>query len=95
LCGWPTQIGGFEKNLKALHQKKLVRDDWKATLDQMWAERHSFHFLCPAVESDKQRLEALAAQALKLANDLHREFFGLSVRDGSVFLDHPEYWPTK
>ena len=34
--------------------------------------------------SDEERTELL--------NDLEREFFGFSVREGIVVRDHPEYW---
>ena len=61
----------------------------------MWADRHSFHHLRPSVESDQQKLEETARNALKLLNDLEREFFGFTVREGSLVPDHPEYWSIK
>jgi hypothetical protein len=84
--------GRFAKNLEALHKKKFINDEWKTKLDRMWAERHSFHHLRPSVESDQQKLIETARNTLKLLNDLEREFFGFSVRDGMVVRDHPEYW---
>lgn len=89
------QEGSFEKNLEALHKKKFISDEWKTKLDQMWADRHSFHHLRPAVESDQQRLEETARNTLKLLNDLEQEYFGFSVREGMVVPDHPEYWSIK
>jgi hypothetical protein len=91
----PTQDGRFDKNLEALHKKKFISDEWKTKLDQMWAERHSFHHLRPSVECDQQKLEETARNTLKLLNDLEREFFGFSVREGMVVPDHPEYWSIK
>lgn len=87
-----NQEGSFEKNLEALHKKKFIGDDWKAKLDRMWAERHSFHHLRPTVESDQQKLEATARNTLTLLNGLEREFFGFTLREGVVVPDHPEYW---
>ncbi|MFY8059189.1 MAG: hypothetical protein ACOVRM_15695, partial [Planctomycetaceae bacterium] len=55
----PTQGGSFDKNLEALHKKKIVSDEWKTKLDEMWADRHSFHHLRPSVEADHLKLEAL------------------------------------
>ncbi len=91
----PNQEGNFDKNLEALHKKQFISDQWKTKLDQMWAERHSFHHVRPSVECDRQKLEETARNTLKLLNDLEREFFGFSVRDGMVVPDHPEYWSIK
>ena len=91
----PNQEGSFDKNLEALHKKKIISDDWKTKLDQMWADRHSYHHLRPSVESDQQKLEETARNTLKLLNELEREFFGFSLRDGIIVPDHPEYWSVK
>ena len=91
----PNQEGSFDKNLEALHKKKFISDEWKTKLDQMWADRHSFHHLRPSVESDQQKLEETARNMLKLLNDLEREFFGFTLREGIVVPDHPEYWSIK
>lgn len=88
----PNQEGSFEKNLEALHKKTFISDEWKTNLHQMWAERHSFHHLRPSVECDQRKLEETARNTLKLLNDLKREFFGFTVRDGMVIPEHPEYW---
>jgi hypothetical protein len=91
----PNQEGTFDKNLEALHKKKFISDEWKAKLDQMWAERHSFHHLRPSVKSDQQKLEAKARNTLKLLNDLEQAFFGFTLREGMVVPDHPEFWSIK
>lgn len=91
----PNQEGSFDKNLEALHKKKFISDEWKIKLDQMWADRHSFHHLRPSVESDHRKLEESARNTLKLLNDLEKEFFGFTLRDGMLVPDHPEYWSIK
>jgi hypothetical protein len=68
--------GTFDKNLEALHKKKFIADEWKTKLDQMWADRHSFHYLRPSVEGDQRKLEEMARNLLKLLDDLERESFG-------------------
>jgi hypothetical protein len=90
----PNQEGSFEKNLEALYKKMFISDEWKTKLDQMWADRHSFH-LRPSVESDQQKLEATARNTLKLLDDLEQEFFGSTLREGMVVPDHPECWSIK
>ena len=70
----PNQEGSFDKNLEALHKKKFISDKWKIKLDQMWAERHSFHHLRPSAECGEQKLEETARNTLTLLNDLERVF---------------------
>jgi len=70
----PNQEGSFDKNLEALHKKKIISDEWKSKLDQMWADRHSFHHLRPSVQADHLKLEETARNTLTLLNDLEREF---------------------
>lgn len=91
----PNQEGSFDKNLAALHKKKVISDEWREKLDQMWAERHSFHHLRPSVESDQRKLEETARNTLLMLNDLEQEFFGFTVQDGMIVPDHPEYWSIK
>ena len=91
----PTQGGSFDKNLEALHKKKILSDEWKTKLDEMWAERYSFHHLHPSVKADHLKLQETARNSLKLLNDLGREFFGFKVQEGVVLPDHPEYWSVK
>lgn len=91
----PNQEGSFDKNLEAIHKKRFISDEWKIKLDQMWAERHSFHHLRPSVEADQQNLEATARNTLTLLNDLEKEFFGFTLQEGMVVPDHPEYWSIK
>jgi len=43
-----------------LHKKKVISDEWQENLDQMWAERHSFHYLRPSVESDQRKVKVTA-----------------------------------
>jgi hypothetical protein len=72
----PNHEASFAKNLDALQNKKFITDDWRIKLDQMWVERHSFHYLRPSVECDRRKLEEKARSLLKLLDELEREFFG-------------------
>jgi hypothetical protein len=86
-----TQEGSFGKNLEALHKKKIISDEWKSKLEEMWADRHSFHHLRPSVVADHLKLEETARNTLTLLNDLGRKFFGLSIRNEILVPDQPEY----
>jgi hypothetical protein len=76
----PNQEGSFDKNVEALHKRKVVSDEWKTKLDEMWAERNSFHHLRPLVESDQKKLEEKARNNLTLLNELEHAFFGCSMK---------------
>jgi hypothetical protein len=67
--------GSFDKNVEALHKRKVVSDECKAKLDEMWAERNSFHRLRPSVESDQKKLEEKARNNLTLLNKTEQAFF--------------------
>jgi hypothetical protein len=86
-----NQNGEFIKNVKALQKKKLISDDVKTGLDQIWAERSSFLHLNPEIEMDIQRLKSLARNTLILLNNLEREIFGFAVQDRIVAQPHPEH----
>ena len=91
----PSQEGSFDKNLATLHKKNFISDEWKAKLDRMWSERHSFHHLRPSVESDRRKLEETARNTLLMLNELEQEFFGCDVNEGVIVPHHPEYWSIK
>jgi hypothetical protein len=46
----------------------------KTKLDEMWAERNSFHHLRPLVESDQKTLEEKARNNLTLLNEIKPVF---------------------
>jgi len=86
-----TQEASFDKNLEALHKKNIISDEWKTKLEEMWAERHSFHHLRPSVEADHLKLEEIGRNTLTLLNDLGRAFFGFSIHNEILVPHQPEY----
>lgn len=62
--------GDFQRNVDALHAKKVISDDWKTTLDRMWALRHSCYLLRPEIEADQQQLAELARDGLRVLGEL-------------------------
>jgi hypothetical protein len=47
------------------------------------------------VEADQCTLESMARNNLKLLDELEKEFFGFTIRDGVKIPNHPEYWSVK
>ena len=74
----PHKDGGFEKNLDALQKQGFISSAMKIELEQMWADRHSFHHFRPSITSDQQKLEEAARKSLKLLQDLKEEFFSVA-----------------
>jgi hypothetical protein len=87
-----NQRTDFVKALEALHGNSLIGQECKHGIDRVWADRHAIPHLRPSVESGKHLLEETAQTSLGLVNDLAREFFGYSQRDGVIVPDHLEYW---
>ena len=83
----PTQGGEFNKNLDALHKKKVISDDWKARLDHLSIELNSSHLICSEFQADRQKLENLARDMLMLLHDLEREFIGFTATAATVVLE--------
>jgi hypothetical protein len=87
-----NQAPEFVKAKDALLSNSLIGEECKSRIDRMWAARHAIPQLRPSVESDTHLLEETARTSLGLVNELAREFFGYSQRDGVIVPDHPEYW---
>src|SRR5262249_54712150 len=84
-----NQTTEFVKAKDALHSNSLIGEECKSRIDRLWAGRHAIPQLRPSVESDTNLLEETARTSLGLVNDLARECFGYSQRDGVIVPDHP------
>lgn len=89
------QEGDFLAILSALHRKGVVKDEWKAKLQEMWLNRHLFHHLRPSVETEQRTLEVMARANLDLLGELKDDFFGYDIQGERVVPNHPEYWSIK
>jgi len=89
------QEGDFLTTLAALHEKGVVKDEWKTKLHEIWVNRHKFHHLRPSVEADQQTLERMAQANQNLLDELNEEFFGYDIQGKQVVPNHPEYWSIK
>ena len=71
-----TKAGSYESNLKSLCSLGVINTDLKTRLDLLWIERNDFHHLNPGIETDRDKLEAIALKNLQMLGDLERMFFG-------------------
>lgn len=75
-----------------LNAHSLIGGVGKAGIDRLWDGRHAVPLLRPSADPERSRLEETARTAVEVVNDVEREFFGCSQRDGVIVPDHPEYW---
>ena len=67
-----TKAGSDESNLKSLCSLGVINTDLKTRLDLLWIERNDFHHLNPGIETDRNKLEAIALKNLQMLGDLER-----------------------
>jgi len=82
----------FEKNIKTLHKRKLIQDELKDKFLKIWKNRHDYHHLNPAIETDRGKLEDLAYSKILLLKDIESEIFKFSYVDGKIKPDKAKYW---
>jgi hypothetical protein len=82
----------FERNLKTLSLKGFMPDAMNKRLLQIWAGRDDYHHLNPIIKQDRQELERLAREKVKLLTEVEEEVFGYAVADGKLLPNFPEYW---
>lgn len=82
----------FERNLRMLRAKGFMPDVVSKRLPQIWAGRDDYHHLNPNIKQDRQELERLAREKVKLLAEVEGEVFGYSVADGKLIPKFPEYW---
>jgi hypothetical protein len=82
----------FERNLNTLRSKGFMPDAVNKRLPQIWSGRDDYHHLNPTIEQDRQQLERLAREKVKLLAEVEAEVFGYSVADGKLVPTFPEYW---
>ena len=61
---------------KSLCSLGVINTDLKTRLDLLWIERNDFHHLNPGIETDRNKLEAIALKNLQMLGDLERMFVG-------------------
>jgi len=58
----------------------------------IWEDRNDYHHLNPGIESDRQKLEAIAKTKLETLKTIEDTIFTYSVNDGKILPANPQYW---
>jgi hypothetical protein len=85
----------FEENVQVLFTRRAISETVKEQFLQIWSDRDAYHHLNPGVETDREKLEALAFDKVRLLNEIEKEVFAFQPTKDGVALKHPEYWDTR
>ena len=69
--GWKPKKN-FEENVATLHIRKLISGDMKDRFLRIWQKRDDYHHLNSTIETDRNKLEALAYERVLLLRESKR-----------------------
>ena len=70
----------YEKNVSALLKRNLITEGLKDKLLDLWNNRHDYHHLKSSIEQDRQKLESLALDKIKLLNEIESKVFAFTFK---------------
>jgi len=89
--GWKPKKS-FEENVAKLEARQFISNDTKQRFLSLWEKRDDYHHLNPTIETDRQKLEALAHEKVSLLKEIESEVFELSIVDGKLVPKNKKYW---
>lgn len=92
--GWQPKKS-FEENVAKLETRQFISGDIKDKLLRIWEKRDDYHHLNPTIETDRQKLEALAYEKVLLLKEIESEVFKFSVVDGKLVPENSKYWDLR
>jgi len=84
----------YEKNVAALLKRNLITEGLKDKLLDLWNNRHDYHHLKSSIEQDRQKLESLALDKIKLLNEIESKVFAFTFTKGAIVPQQTKYWPN-
>ena len=72
---------------------KFIDEELKYKLLELWNNRHDYHHLNYSIEQDRQKLESLAQEKIKLLNEIESIVFAFTFNNGAIVPQQPKYWP--
>jgi hypothetical protein len=92
--GWKPKTN-FEENVATLHIRKLISGDMKDRFLRIWEKRDDYHHLNSTIETDRNKLEALAYEKVLLLKEIEAEVFKFSIVDGKLLPENRKYWDVQ
>lgn len=85
-------VADFEKNVLTLQRRQLISAKLQEQLLKIWEKRNDYHHLNPNIEQDRQQLQSMAGEKLKLLQAVESQIFEYRIADGKLVPSHPKYW---
>ena len=92
--GWKSKKS-FEENAAKLETRQFISKDLKENFLSLWEKRDDYHHLNPTIETDRQKLEALAYEKISLLKEIESEVFKFSIVDGKLVPENRKYWAVQ
>jgi hypothetical protein len=89
--GWKPKRN-FEENIAKLRTRQFISEGMKDKFLGIWEKRDDYHHLNPTIETDREKLEALAYEKILLLKEIESEIFEFSVVDGKLVPANRKYW---
>jgi hypothetical protein len=89
--GWKPKKN-FEENVAKLQTRQFISNGMKDKFLRIWEKRDDYHHLNPTIETDREKLEALAYEKVLLLKEIESEVFKFSIVDGKLVPENRKYW---
>ncbi len=92
--GWKPKKS-FEENVAKLETRQFISKNVKEKFLSLWEKRDDYHHLNPTIETDRQKLEALAYEKVAILKEIESEVFKFSIVDGKLVPENRKYWSVQ
>ena len=62
---------------------------------RIWEKRDDYHHVNSTIETDRNKLEALAYEKVLLLKEIEAEVFKFSIVDGKLLPENRKYWDVQ
>lgn len=92
--GWKPKKS-FEENVVKLETRNFISKTMKEKFLSLWEKRDDYHHLNPSIETDRQKLEALAYEKVAILKEIESEVVKFSIVDGKLVPENRKYWSVQ
>jgi hypothetical protein len=92
--GWRPKKS-FEENVVKLETRQFISKNMKEKFLSLWEKRDDYHHLNLTIETDRQKLEALAYEKVAILKEIESKVFKFSIVDGKFVPENRQYWSVQ
>lgn len=89
--GWRPKKN-FEDNVAKLQIRQFISNEMKDKFLKIWEKRDDYHHLNTTIETDREKLGALAYEKVLLLKEIESEVFKFSIVDEKLVPENRKYW---